>query len=396
MHLLSRVLRSRGSSLSLSTTSSLRRRGITSRAIVFDRYGAPGDVLKVHEYETGEPRSDEFLVRFLASPINPADLNQIEGVYPTRPHFDPSLSDADPPLAVGGNEALCEIIKPGRDHLDMKWRLGEWCILKRPGFGTWRSHAVVKGDSLIGLSKVMGDGLTDGLDPVQVAVVGVNPCTAYRMLLDFSTLGKGDWWIQNGASSAVGRCAVQFSRLWGYRSINVIRERPGWEKTKAELEALGADVVITDTQLGDRDFVKENVKSAWRNQETGRGVSLALNCVSGINGMNLVKTLEDGGHHVTYGAMSKQPLKLAASPLIFRDIHFHGFWVSRWAAKNPEGKIDMLRDILTLVKDGKFAAPQPKLHWWDVATQSEEESLEIFKRALEESATGGKQVLCFA
>lgn len=36
------------------------------------------------------------------------------------------------------------------------------------------------------------------------ATIGVNPCTAYRLLRDFETLREGDSIIQNGANSQVG------------------------------------------------------------------------------------------------------------------------------------------------------------------------------------------------
>lgn len=36
------------------------------------------------------------------------------------------------------------------------------------------------------------------------ATIGVNPCTAFRLLRDFETLRKGDTVIQNGANSQVG------------------------------------------------------------------------------------------------------------------------------------------------------------------------------------------------
>lgn len=36
------------------------------------------------------------------------------------------------------------------------------------------------------------------------ATIGVNPCTAYRLLRDFETLQEGDTVIQNGANSQVG------------------------------------------------------------------------------------------------------------------------------------------------------------------------------------------------
>lgn len=44
------------------------------------------------------------LVRFLASPINPSDLNQIEGVYPIKPASFP---------AVGGNEGVARVESVG-------------------------------------------------------------------------------------------------------------------------------------------------------------------------------------------------------------------------------------------------------------------------------------------
>lgn len=38
------------------------------------------------------------------------------------------------------------------------------------------------------------------------ATIGVNPCTAYRLLRDFETLREGDSIIQNGANSQVCVC----------------------------------------------------------------------------------------------------------------------------------------------------------------------------------------------
>lgn len=55
------------------------------RAIVFHQYGAPAEVARCVEIETAEPAADEVRVRLLAAPINPADLNVIEGKYPIRP-----------------------------------------------------------------------------------------------------------------------------------------------------------------------------------------------------------------------------------------------------------------------------------------------------------------------
>ena len=56
------------------------------RAIVFHEHGAPAEVARVGEVEiaAAAARARRACVS-LASPINPADLNVIEGKYPMRP-----------------------------------------------------------------------------------------------------------------------------------------------------------------------------------------------------------------------------------------------------------------------------------------------------------------------
>lgn len=57
-------------------------------------------------------------------------------------------------------------------------------------------------------------------------MLNVNPCTAYRMLRDFIGLEPGDTVIQNGANSAVGQFVIQLCRIYGYKSVNIVRNRP--------------------------------------------------------------------------------------------------------------------------------------------------------------------------
>ena len=54
------------------------------KAIVYQAHGKPEEVLRLEEQKLPAPAADEALVRVLAAPINPADLNQIEGKYPIR------------------------------------------------------------------------------------------------------------------------------------------------------------------------------------------------------------------------------------------------------------------------------------------------------------------------
>ncbi len=55
------------------------------KAIVYQAHGKPEEVLRLEEQSLPAVAADEALVRVLAAPINPADLNQIEGKYPIRP-----------------------------------------------------------------------------------------------------------------------------------------------------------------------------------------------------------------------------------------------------------------------------------------------------------------------
>jgi trans-2-enoyl-CoA reductase len=67
--------------------------------------------------------------------------------------------------------------------------------------------------------------------------------------------------------------------------------------------------------------------------------------------------------------MSKQPLTIPASLLIFKDLHFHGFWVSRWSEKHPGEKKKTVEHVLELTREGKFRdTPFEEIRWeWDTS-----------------------------
>jgi trans-2-enoyl-CoA reductase len=197
----------------------------------------------------------------------------------------------------------------------------------------------------------------------------VNPCTAYRMLKDFEELREGDWWVQNGANSGVGRAAIQLGKSWGLKSINVIRDRPDAEATEAmkeELLGLGATKVVTESELMGKGF-SDQVKE-WTNG--GReSVKIGLNCVGGKPTSAMVKCLSNGGHLVTYGGMSKQPLMLPTGGLIFKDLKFSGFWVSRWSDAHPEEKKRTVDEILEMTRKGEFKDVPVQEMRWDWGTE---------------------------
>jgi trans-2-enoyl-CoA reductase len=109
--------------------------------------------------------------------------------------------------------------------------------------------------------------------------------------------------------------------------------------------------VVTESELLSSEF-RNIVKELTRQGK--EPIRLALNCVGGKNATALAKVLAPGSHMVTYGAMSKQPVALPSGLLIFKDLVFDGFWVSRWGDKNPQLKENTIKDILQLTRAGKF------------------------------------------
>ncbi|CAM9549342.1 unnamed protein product [Scytosiphon promiscuus] len=265
----------------------------------------------------------------LFAPINPSDINQVEGSYGVLPDLP----------AVGGNEGVGEITAVGSDVTRLA--VGDWAVpMPAAGFGTWRN--VAKADVSM-LQKCPTD-----IPPEYAATIGVNPCTAYRLLRDFETLREGDTIIQNGANSQVGVAVIQMARDMGVRTINVVRERPPGDNTVELLKSLGADVVVTPVLMGNPE-------------EYARAVGglplprLGLNCVGGSIGTSVAQALDDGGALVSYGGMSLRPITLPATILQDKGIRCDGFWITRWTQEHPrEEREAMIAEISEMIKTGRL------------------------------------------
>jgi mitochondrial enoyl-[acyl-carrier protein] reductase / trans-2-enoyl-CoA reductase len=355
-----------------------------ARALVFSQHGDPSSVLTLHHHSIPPPTATQLTLRFLTSPINPADINQIQGVYPSRPPFTTALGTSAP-SAVAGNEGVAEVIATGKDVTSVA--KGDWVIMWRTAMGTWRTHMQCDEGEVLKI-----DDKT-GLTPLQVGTVSVNPCTAYRMLKDFVPWewGRGEWFVQNGANSGVGRAAIQLGREWGLKSINIVRKREtGWAEMVEELKGLGATVVVSEEDAvgrGWRGMVKE-----WTNGAR-EPVRLGLNCVGGKSAGAVAKVLSQGGEMVTYGAMSKKPTELPAGLLIFQGCVFRGFWVSQWSDKHPVEKKQTVEDVLRMTREGRFQdIPVEEVKW---GLDTKVESLKEAAQGTLEGYRNGKSVFVF-
>lgn len=346
----------------------------TARSIVFSNYGAPKEALSVLKHEIPDPTGDQSVLKLVGAPINPADLNQVEGVYPSKPRFIKNLGGLSYETAIGGNEGCFEVVEPGPES---SLKPGDWVVPRIASFGTWTTAAIASEKDLIKIPR-------SGLAPLQAATISVNPSTAYRMLSDFAELEPGEWFIQNGANSGVGRMAIQIGRLWGYKSINVVRDRKDIESLKAELTELGADHVITEEQINDKSI--KHIINDWTGDSD---IKLALNCVGGRSATNIARQLGKHGKMVTYGGMSKQPVSFPTSLFIFKNVSAHGFWLTRWNSEHKSARETMLREIADMYSQNEIKESAATSVAFDV-DGSDDSLLQTFLNALEAK---GKQVL---
>jgi trans-2-enoyl-CoA reductase len=291
----------------------------TFKAVVYETHGNPAEVLRVAEFPWPTPQPNEAVVKMKAAPINPADLNSIEGKYPIKA----------PLPATPGMEGAGIVIEVGAAVRELK--AGAQVILPH-SFGTWREIAVIAADKLVEAPAK--------IDPIQAAMLKVNPVTAWRMIHDFISLRPGDWLIQNAANSGAGQCVIQIARELGFKTVNVVRRA----ELAEELRSLGGDVVLLDGEN-----LRDEVSAA-----TGKApIRLALNAVGGENALRVAKCLASDGTMVTYGAMSLQPLCVPNGMFIFKNLRFTGFWVNKWYdAATPEQRAETFQPLFDMAKRG--------------------------------------------
>ena len=293
-----------------------------SPAVVLREFGVPNQVATLGEVLVREPEEGEVLLEVECSPVNPADLNVLEGKYGALPTLP----------CVPGVEGVARVVF-SRSSVIKEGQL----VLLPAGFGSWRRWGTCLATSLVPL---------DAAVPVeQAAMLRINPATADCMLREIVLLNPGDFIVQNAANSGVGRSVIQIARAMGVRTINVVR-RP---ELVSELVESGADyVVIEGEKLSDRILECAN----------GVPIKIGFNAVGGESAVGIAGALVESGTLITYGAMSRQPLRVPNGLLIFKNITLRGFWVSRWyCTAEPQKISEMFERLTAMAASGSLHTP---------------------------------------
>ncbi|KAG7209788.1 hypothetical protein KM043_011406 [Ampulex compressa] len=340
--------------MSLSTKSD------SVKSLFYKEYGEPTNVLHITTQTINQPEDDQVSVKWLLAPVNPADINTIQGKYPSKP----------PLPATPGNEGVGEIVAVGAKVRGLN--VGDRVVPNCANLGTWRTGANYKFEDVMKIPKDVGI--------IEASMLNVNPCTAYRMLKDFVSLKPGDTVIQNGGNSAVGQMVIQLCKIWNYKSVSVIRNRPNITEMKDYLKCLGGDEILTEEEIRKTKIFKDKVLLQPQ---------LALNCICGQSAVEIMRHLGHGGTMVTYGGMSREPVTVPTSALIFKDVTLKGFWMTAWtkANANSEERTNMFNDLANLFKEKKLQAPPYKLILFDQYQEAIANTLNIDGR------TGIKYIL---
>lgn len=294
------------------------------KAIQFSRFGKPEDVIEcIDVADPPPPEADEVALDVLAFPINPADLLMIEGRYAVRPPL---------PSRVGA-ECLARVVAVGRAVDDV--RVGDLVIpLDRDN---WVQRKVSKAAAVI---KVPTD-----IDPLQLAMLKVNPPTAYLMMTKYVALAPSDWLLQDAANSGVGHCLIQLAKAEGFRTINIVRR----EGLADKLSSLGANVVLVDgPDLAERIIAATN----------GAPIRLAIDAVGGGQIVRFGDALADEATVVNYGLLSGENPQLTGHQCVFKRLCLIGFWLMPRLRDMPRSDIVALYAKLAAhIADGILRVP---------------------------------------
>jgi NADPH:quinone reductase-like Zn-dependent oxidoreductase len=294
------------------------------KAIQIEKFGNPAEVMKLVDVpDVGTPGAGEVVIALEASPINMSDLMMISGAYGHRPSLP----------CVVGTEGVGRVVAIGSDVTHLK--PGDRTLVPYPS-AAWAER--IKADAT--RLRPLGGG-----DVHQLAMLGINPPTAYLMLTGYVDLPRGAWVIQNSANSGVGRALIPIAKSLGLKTVNVVRR----DELVAELKAIGGDVVLVDGP----DLAKRVAAETG-----GARIALAIDGVSDTATANLLGCLAEKGTLVFYSAISGKPFVGDARALIFRDISMRGFWLVHWFKTATPDQITAMYDRLTpLVASGAISSP---------------------------------------
>ena len=305
-------------------------------------FGEPSDVIQLNTLAEPALGPDDVLVSMEAASLNPSDFLLVRGMYAIRPPLPFSL----------GAEGVGRVKKTG-SKIDTALLGKRVVIVPNYEQGTWSDQAVVPARNIVPVA--------DDADPLQLAMVGINPATAYLLLHRYVSLMPGDWIGQTAANSAMGQFTIALARLAGVKTLNVVRRPEAGEQVRQ----FGGDRVVIQG-----DNLRGDIDKALG----GKKLSLVLDFLGGTPVGELAKSLKPGGSIAVYAFQHGFP---ALSPeFLFNNLNLHGFWLGNWMRNAPAAEIqELYQKLADLVADGSLSAAVERVYPLDQFKEAIDRSL---------------------
>lgn len=320
------------------------------RAIRVHEKGGP-EVLRLEEFELGEPGPGEARVRHAAIGVNFVDTYFRSGLYP-----------ATVPSGLGTEGAgTVEAVGPGVSHV----RPGDRVAYAGGPLGAYSEARVMPADRLLRLPEHIGER--------HAAAMMLKGLTVQYLIRRTYRVKPGETVLFHAAAGGVGLIACQWLKALGATVIGTA----GSEEKAALAKAHGADHVI----LYDRESVPERVKALTG----GKGVPVVYDSVGKSTFAGSLDSLQPFGLLVTFGNASGPVPPVDLSILAQKgSLYVTRPTLNTYAAKREDLEA-MAAELFEVVGSGRVKVGDPRTYPLASAAQAH--------RDLEARRTTGSTIL---
>jgi NADPH:quinone reductase-like Zn-dependent oxidoreductase len=285
----------------------MSKRFVAASGWRYHKNGHPDKVLRFEKFRIPFDRSgQDVVVKMLAAPVHRQDKQLIEGTYGGGIRKDLGAP------AVGGIEGV-GIVEEVGSNAQVGVKEGDMVWINNQRVGTWSTHLVTDANNLDVLPN------RAELDVEYLASMSLFH-TAYHLTNSFVSLEPGDVVLQTGASSSVAQICQGMVRARGAKLIQTLQRGRTEDAILEMMTKLRGSFAVVPYNYARTNYMRRLLSDL-------PPPKLLLNHTCGQYGSQLVKLLGNGGTCVTYGNTSHQPMQIAQSDLIDRDIRMKHFFL---------------------------------------------------------------------
>ncbi|CAN5598112.1 zinc-binding dehydrogenase [soil metagenome] len=276
----------------------------STRAVVHDRHGNPGQVLRLAESQPLDATGPgQVTIRVTVRPIHPGDLLGVAGDDGSK---DSQLASP----RIPGMEGAGVVVAVGSDVVGVE--AGQR-VAFFPAPGAWADYVTTAASAVV--------PVPEGLSEATAALMLVNPLTALMLLraVEEAWAGTPRPFVQTAAGSSVARLIAAAAERHEYPLVNLVRSTASATALSDRFPSLPTIATSDpDWQVRLRDAL-------------GGAASVVLDPVGGTLATALLGTLEDGGSMISYGQLSGPTTTLRTSSVVGRELRIRGVSISQWS-----------------------------------------------------------------